>query len=236
MLPYLGEYFGNPSSTHIYGQTMRAAVERARQQVASLIDCTPREVYFTSGGTEANNLAIRGFAAANPERRHIVTSVIEHPATLKPCDGLEREGYRVDTLPVDTSGRVDPGQLSLAVGPDTLLVTIAHANSETGSLQPIGRLAQIAHEAGALMHTDAAQSTGKIPVSVVRESLDLLSIAGHKLYAPQGVGALYVRSGVQIEPLVTGAGHESGLRPGTENLCCCAEGPGDREPSPAVTA
>ena len=218
MLPYLGEYFGNPSSTHMYGQAMKAAVERAREQVASLIDCTPREVYFTSGGTEANNLAIRGLAAANPERRHIITSVVEHPATLAPCSGLEREGYRMDTLPVDETGRVDPGQLSLVVGPDTLLVTVAHANSETGSLQPVGRLSQIAHDAGALMHADAAQSVGKIPVSVVKENLDLLSVAGHKLYAPQGVGALYVRSGVHIEPLLTGAGHEGGLRPGTENV------------------
>jgi cysteine desulfurase len=218
MLPYLGEYFGNPSSTHMYGQAMKAAVERAREQVASLIDCTPREVYFTSGGTEANNLAIRGLAAANPERRHIITSVIEHPATLAPCNGLEREGYRVDTLPVDETGRVDPGQLSLVAGPDTLLVTLAHANSETGSLQPVGRLSQMAHDAGALMHADAAQSVGKIPVSVVKENLDLLSVAGHKLYAPQGVGALYVRAGVHIEPLLTGAGHEGGLRPGTENV------------------
>jgi cysteine desulfurase len=175
-------------------------------------------VYFTSGGTEANNLAIRGMAAANPERRHIITTVIEHPATLAPCNGLEREDYRVDTLPVDETGRVDPGQLSRVVGPDTLLVTVAHANSETGSLQSVGQLAKIAHEAGALMHADAAQSVGKIPVSVASEGQDLLSVAGHKLYAPQGVGALYVRAGVNIEPLLTGAGHEGGLRPGTENV------------------
>lgn len=218
MLPYLGEFFGNPSSHHVYGQNMKVAVERAREQVASLIDCAPREVYFTSGGTEANNLAVQGLAAANPERRHIVTSVIEHPATLAPCDRLEREGYRVDMLPVDDTGQVDPGQLSLVAGPDTLLVTVAHANSETGSLQPVGRLSQIAHDTGTLMHADAAQSVGKIPVSVINEGLDLLSVAGHKLYAPQGVGALYVRAGVNIEPLLTGAGHEGGLRPGTENV------------------
>lgn len=218
MLPYLGEYFGNPSSNHLYGQTMRSAVERAREQLASLIDCTPQEVYFTSGGTEANNLAIRGLAAANPGRRHIITSVIEHPATLEPCRVMAREGYRVDRLPVDKNGRVKPAELSRTVSGSTLLVTVVHANSETGSLQPVGRLSQIAHDGGALMHADAAQSVGKIPVSVVKENLDLLSVAGHKLYAPQGVGALYVRAGVHIEPLLTGAGHEGGLRPGTENV------------------
>ncbi len=218
MLPYLGEYHGNPSSTHSYGKAMRTAVERARAQLASLIDCAPQEVYFTSGGTEANNLAIRGLAAANPGRRRIVTSVIEHPATLEPCRALEREGYRVDLLPVDKTGRIQPGDLSRRVNRDTLLVTVVHANSETGSLQPVGELSRIAREAGALVHADAAQSVGKIPVFVEREGVDLLSVAGHKLYAPQGVGALYVRSGVAVQPVVLGAGHERGLRPGTENV------------------
>lgn len=218
MLPYLGEYFGNPSSNHVYGQGMRDAVMRAREQVASLIECSPQEVYFTSGGTEANNLAIRGLAAANPMRRHIITSAIEHPATIEPCRALEREGYCVDTLPVDQTGRIEPDELSRVVRADTLLVTTVHANSETGSLQPIRQLSRIAHECGAWVHSDAAQSAGKIPVSVEREGLDLLSVAGHKLYAPQGVGALYVRAGVPISPLVTGADHEKGLRPGTENV------------------
>ena len=218
MLPYLGEYYGNPSSNHPYGLKMRQAVETAREQVASLVDCNPAELYFTSGGTEANNLAIRGLAAANPERRHVITSVIEHPATLEPCSTLERQGYRLDIVPVDETGRVEPYRLQQAVSPDTLLVTIVHANSETGSLQPVRELADIAHAGGALMHSDAAQSAGKIPVSVKRDSLDLLSIAGHKLYAPQGVGALFVRSGVEISPVLTGAGHEKGLRPGTENV------------------
>lgn len=218
MLPYLGEHFGNPSSPHTYGRAMRAAVDRAREQVAALISCNPRELYFTSGGTEANNLAIRGLAAANPERRQIITSIVEHPATLEPCRVLEQLGYRLDIIPVDGTGQVEPGSVSQFAGQDTLLITVMHSNSETGSLQPIQQLSKIAHAVGALMHTDAAQSLGKVPVSVQQEGLDLLSIAGHKLYAPQGVGALYVRSGVKINPLLTGADHEKGLRPGTENV------------------
>ena len=218
MLPYLGEHFGNPSSPHPYGRAMRAAVDRAREQVSSLIGCNPPELYFTSGGTEANNLAIRGLAAANPGRRHIITSIVEHPATLEPCRVLEHLGYRLDIIPVDGTGQVEPGSVLQLAGQDTLLITVMHANSETGSLQPIQQLSKIAHAVGALMHTDAAQSLGKVPVSVKQEGLDLLSIAGHKLYAPQGVGALYVRAGVKIAPLLAGAGHEKGLRPGTENV------------------
>ena len=218
MLPWLRDHYGNPSSTHVYGRAMRDAVERARVQLATLIDCDPAEVIFTSGGTEANNLAIRGLAAANPERRHIVTSVIEHPATSGPCDYLERQGYAVDRVAVNAAGHVDiPGIRSL-LSDDSLLVTLVHANSETGTIQDIGQVSSIAHEFGALLHVDAAQSLGKIPVSARRDNIDLLSVAGHKLYAPQGVGALFVRSGVDIEPLVIGAGHERGLRPGTENV------------------
>jgi len=218
MLPFLREHFGNPSSMHAYGRIMHDAVERAREQLASLIDCDPDEVFFTSGGTEANNLAIRGVAAANPERRHIVSSVIEHPATAGPCAYLERLGYRLSRAPVDGLGRVDLHSVRAALSADTLLVTIMHANSETGTLQPISQIADSAHEAGALMHSDAAQSLGKVALSVKRDDVDLLSLAGHKLYAPQGVGALYVRAGTIIEPLVIGAGHERGLRPGTENV------------------
>jgi cysteine desulfurase len=218
MLPYLGEHFGNPSSPHIYGRIMHDAVERARAQVARLIDCTPDEVFFTSGGTEANNLAIRGVAAAIPGRRHIITSVIEHPATSGPCDYLERLGYHLDRVPVDEAGRVEVSGIEEVTGENTLLITVMHANSETGTLQAIRRISGIAHASGALMHTDAAQSLGKVEVSVQHEEVDLLSIAGHKLYAPQGVGALYVRSGTAIEPLLIGAGHERGLRPGTENV------------------
>ena len=218
MLPYLGEHFGNPSSPHIYGRIMHDAVEQARIQVATLIDCTPGEVFFTSGGTEANNLAIRGVAGANPGRRHIVTSVIEHPAASGPCSFLEKQGYRVDRVPVDEMGRVEVPGILEATSRNTLLITVMHANSETGALQPIRQISEIAHASGALVHTDAAQSLGKVDVSVQHEELDLLSLAGHKLYAPQGVGALFVRSGIIIEPLIIGAGHEQGLRPGTENV------------------
>lgn len=218
MLPYLREYWGNPSSTHVYGWSMHEAVEHARGQVAGLIECTPGEVYFTSGGTEANNLAIRGVAAANQVRRHILTSVIEHPATIGPCDWLAQHGYSVSRAPVDGVGRVATERAQEFLGQETALVTIMHANSETGTLQPINEIAELAHGVGALMHTDAAQSCGKIKVSTVDANIDLLSIAGHKLYAPQGVGALFVREGTPIKPLVIGAGHEQGLRPGTENV------------------
>jgi cysteine desulfurase len=218
MLPYLSDHFGNASSPHIYGKTMHAAVEQARFQVSSLIECTPGEVFFTSGGTEANNLAIRGVAAATSERRKIVTSVIEHPATSGPCALLERKGYRIVRAPVDRTGRVMPEVVREALDKETVLVTIMHANSETGTLQPIAEIADAAREQGALVHTDAAQSCGKVRLSVDQEKVDLLSIAGHKLYAPQGVGALYLRSGTPIRPVLIGAGHEHGLRPGTENV------------------
>lgn len=218
MLPYLREHFGNPSSTHLFGRTMHDAVAHAREQVARLIECRPDEVYFTSGGTEANNLAIRGVAAAVPARRHILTCVIEHPATAGPCAWLEQQGYAVTRVEVDGAGRVLPERVQECLGPETALVTIMHANSETGTLQPIAEIAELAHSTGALMHTDAAQSCGKIRVSTQHEKVDLLSIAGHKLYAPQGVGALFVRAGTPIKPLLIGAGHERGLRPGTENV------------------
>ncbi len=218
MLPYLREHYGNPSSTHPYGRIMLAAVEQAREQVAGLISCQPDEVFFTSGGTEANNLAIRGVAAALPASRHLVTSVIEHPATSGPCAQLERQGYTVFRAPVDETGCIVPSAIREALSEETVLVTIMHANSETGTLQPIREIADMAHGVGALMHSDAAQSCGKIELSVDHEMVDLLSIAGHKLYAPQGVGALFVRQGTPIRPLVIGAGHERGLRPGTENV------------------
>jgi len=218
MLPYLRDHYGNPSSTHVFGKTMQAAVEQAREQLAGLIACRPDEVYFTSGGTEANNLAIRGVAAAVPERRRIVTSVIEHPATAGPCALLEQHGYRLHHALVDATGRVVTDNIRQILNEETLLATVMHANSETGTLQPICEIADMAHSVGALMHTDAAQSCGKIKLSVDVEKVDLLSIAGHKLYAPQGVGALYVRSGTPIRPLIIGAGHERGLRPGTENV------------------
>jgi len=216
MLPYLREHFGNPSSSHAIGQKAREGVDMARDQVAALLGCATDEVFFTSGGTEANNLAIRGVADARPERRHIVTSIIEHPATNRPCAWLERHGWQVTRAGVDAHGRVIIDETD--VSSQTALVTVMHANNETGVLQPIAALAEIARRHGALLHTDAAQSLGKVPVRVEDLGVDLLSVAGHKLYAPKGVGALYVRRGTPIAPFVLGAGHERGLRPGTENV------------------
>jgi len=218
MLPYLREHFGNPSSGHVYGRRAREAVERARVQVAVLLHCAPDEVCFTSGGTEANNLAIRGVAAALPDRRHVVTSVIEHPAVAEPCRWLAEHGHRVSQLPVDRFGQVSAKAAAALVADETALVTVMHANNETGVLQPIAEVARIAKRHGAVVHTDAAQSAGKVPVDVTVLAVDLLSIAGHKLYAPKGVGALYVRRGTPLKPLLLGAGHERGLRPGTENV------------------
>jgi cysteine desulfurase len=219
MAPYLYEHFGNPSSSHPYGVTTKRAVEAARAQVAALLGCQPAEVIFTSGGTESNNYAIKGIALAHRERgNHIITSAVEHPAVVEVCAWLESQGFRITVLPVDAYGLVDPADLERSITPDTTLVTVMHANNEVGTIQPVAELAAIAHRHGALMHTDAAQSVGKIPVNVDELGVDLLSVAGHKLYAPKGIGALYIRSGVRLAPLLHGAGHEGGRRPGTENV------------------
>ncbi len=219
MRPFLEPHFGNPSSTHSYGAVARAAVIRARSQVASLLNSKPDEIVFTSGGTEANNYAIRGAALAYAQRgRHIITSQIEHPAVTEVCRHLETEGFEVTWLPVDGNGLVDVADVESAVRPDTVLISLMHANNEVGTIQPIAAVAEIAHRHGILFHTDAAQSTGKIAVDVRELGIDLLSIAGHKLYAPKGVGALYVRDGVTLHPLMHGAGQEHGRRPGTENV------------------
>jgi cysteine desulfurase len=219
ILPWLKEHFGNPSSTHVYGRRAHEAVEAAREQVAALLGCKTDEVFFTSGGTEANNLAILGSAEALAERRkHVVTSAVEHPATARPCDRLEREGWEVTRLPVDAHGMVRIDEVRAFVRGDTALVSVMLANNETGTLMPIHKIAEIAHARGALVHTDAAQAVGKIPARVEDLGVDLLSVAGHKLYAPKGVGALYVRRGTPIRPVLLGAGHERGLRPGTENV------------------
>jgi cysteine desulfurase len=218
MLPYLREHFGNPSSAHVYGRRAREAVDRARAQVAALLGATPEEIFFVAHGTEANNLAIRGVVAALPEKRHLVTSVIEHPATTEPCRELEKHGTRVTWLPVDGDGRVRVSEAVAALGSDTALVTLMHANNETGVLQPIAEVAHEARARGVLVHTDAAQSVGKLPVSVGALGVDLLTVVGHKLGAPKGVGALYVRRGTPLRPVLLGAGHERGLRPGTENV------------------
>jgi cysteine desulfurase len=218
MLPYLREEFGNPSSTHPYGRRARAAVEQARAQVAALLGAAPEEIFFTSGGTEANNMAIRGVAEARPERRHLLTSTIEHPATALPCRHLERQGWRVSWIEVDTGGQVRVEEALAALGEGTALVTLIHANNETGVLQPVKELAGKAHLAGAVVHTDAAQSVGKVPVDVRELGVDLLTVVGHKLYAPKGVGALYVRQGTPLRPFALGGGQEHGKRPGTENV------------------
>jgi cysteine desulfurase len=219
MVPYLFKHFGNPSSSHPYGAITKRAVESARAQVAALLDCQTDNVVFTSGGTESNNAAIKGVTLVGRERgNHIITSAVEHPAVIEVCHWLENQGFRITVLPVDSDGLVDPADLEKAITADALLVTIMHANNEVGTIQPIAELAAIAHRHGALMHTDAAQSLGKIPISVEDLGVDLLSIAGHKLYAPKGVGALYVRAGVRMDKLVHGANHEQGRRPGTENV------------------
>ena len=218
MMPFLRDHFGNPSSAHALGRTAREAVEKARGQVAALLQCDADEVLFTSGGTESNNLAIRGVTEALPDRRHVLTSIIEHPAVAAPCSWLERHAWRVTRAGVDEDGKVRAQDVAASVGPDTALVTVMHANNETGVLQPIAEIAAAARGAGAIVHTDAAQSVGKVPVHVGELGVDLLSIAGHKLYAPKGVGALYVRRDTPLLPFALGAGHERSLRPGTENV------------------
>ena len=218
MLPYLREHFGNPSSGHAYGKRTQLAIAQARLEVAALLGCSEREVVFTSGGTEANNLAIRGVMEAIGHGGRVVSSVIEHPATDRPCAWLERRGTQVVRLGVDGHGRVRLDEAERAITPDTALVTVMHANNETGVIQPVEALARLGHAADAVVHTDAAQSLGKVPVKVDDLGVDLLSVAGHKLYAPKGVGALYIRRGTRIAPFTLGAGHERGLRPGTENV------------------
>ncbi len=217
MLPYLQHHFGNPSSAHAYGATAHQAVDIARVELAGLLNAEPESVIFTGSGTESNNLAIEGVArASRGDRTHIITSAIEHPAVAEVFRWLESQGYRSSVLPVDEYGRVRPEDLEREIGPQTLLVSVMHSNNEVGTIQPIAKLAGIAHRHGALMHTDAAQSVGKVPVDVAALGVDLLTVAGHKLYAPKGVGALFVRRGLPIAPVLHGASHERGVRPGTE--------------------
>ena len=217
--PYLGAEFGNPSSDHALGRRARRAVEEARAAVAALIGATPEEVVFTSGGTESNNLAIRGVAAQAPSVRcRIVTSAVEHPATAAPLALLEASGWTLTRVPVTASGILDLDAALAALGDDVALVTVMLAQNETGALMPVAELAAAARAHGTVVHTDAAQAIGKTPVSVDDLGVDLLSIAAHKCYGPKGVGALYVRRGTPLSPLVVGAGQEGGLRPGTENV------------------
>lgn len=219
MLPYLREHFGNPSSAHWYGVQARRAVDKARTQVAALLNCDPDEIVFTSGGSEANNAAVKGVAwLKRAAGTHLVTSPIEHPAILEVCAYLEGQGFEIGQVPVADDGLVGPQEVASILRPDTILITLMLANNEVGTIQPIAELAALARERGILVHSDAAQAVGKISVDVRRLGVDLLSIAGHKLYAPKGVGALYVRRGLALPKFIHGAGHERNLRAGTENV------------------
>jgi len=223
MREQLDRAFGNPSSAHWAGAPARRRVEEARGHVAALIGCAPEEIVFTSGGSEANNLALKGiFFATGRSAPHIITTQIEHPAVAGPCRFMERLGARVTWLSVDRAGRIDADDLARAIGAETVLISIMHANNEVGTIQPLEECSAIARAHGIPFHTDAAQSAGKIPVNVDELGVDLLTIAGHKLYAPKGVGALYIRNGVKLEPLIHGAGHEQGRRAGTESALLAA--------------
>jgi len=218
MRPLLEEAYGNPSSGHWASVPAKAALENARGKVAALLGCVSDEVVFTSGGSEANNLALKGLFFGRCDRpSHVITSQIEHPATLEPCRFLERLGAKITYVRVDGTGLVDPDDIRKAITRDTFLISIMHANNEVGTIEPIAEIATIAQEHGIPLHTDAAQSVGKIPTKVDELGIDLLSVAGHKLYAPKSIGALYVRRGIEIEPLVHGAGHEGNRRAGTES-------------------
>jgi cysteine desulfurase len=217
MQPYLGEEFGNPSSDYPLGLRAKGAVAAARRQVADLLSCRPGEIVFTSGATEANNTVLKGVARHRGQGQ-IITTAIEHPAVLAPCRDLQAQGWEITILPVDSRGLVDPDAVRRAITPKTILISVMHANNETGALQPISEIGALARAAGVWFHTDAAQSLGKIPVRVAELQVDFLTLAGHKFYAPKGVGALYVRPGCRFSPLLHGASQEGGRRPGTENV------------------
>ncbi|UOF89631.1 cysteine desulfurase [Fodinisporobacter ferrooxydans] len=219
MKPFLTDYYGNPSTSHWAGKPARQAFEKARQQVANLLGCEPDEIIFTSGGSESNNHALKGvFFALKEKGSHIITTQIEHPAIINPCKFLEKLGAKVTYVGVDRYGQVSPTDIEQAITHETILISVMHANNEVGTIQPIADIAKIAKKYGVLLHTDAAQSVGKIPTRVDELGVDLLSVAGHKVYAPKGIGALYIKRGTQLEPFVHGAGHEGGRRAGTENI------------------
>ena len=219
MLPFLETEFGNPSSSHWYGIRPKKAVEAARRQVAGLLNCRPDEVFFTSGGTESNNHAIKGIVRAFKDKgNHIITTGVEHPAVLEVCRYLETEGFETTYVDVDQTGLVSVEDIKAVIRPETILISIMHANNEVGTIQPIAEISALASQHGIVMHTDAAQSMGKIPTDVQTLGVDLLSVAGHKLYAPKGIGALFVRNGLLPEKFCHGAGQEAGWRAGTENV------------------
>ena len=223
MLPFLRDSFGNPSSAHTLGRAAREAVEEARGKVAALIGANPSEIVFTSGGTEADNLAIQGIARVRKDRgNHIVTSAIEHHAVLRACEYLARNGFTVTYLPVDHHGVVNPEDVDKALTDKTILVTIMHSNNEVGTIEPISEIGRIAAERGVAFHTDAVQSVGKVPLNVKELQVDMLSIAAHKLYGPKGIGALYIKEGIRIDPILYGGEQEKGMRSGTENVASIA--------------
>jgi len=223
MKPYLGGLYGNPSSSHGLGRRAKQGLEEARCRVAELLGCLPEEVVFTSGGTESNNTVIKGVAQSLAKKgRHMITTAIEHPAVINPCLFLMYQGYHVTFLPVDSTGLVDPASVREAIQPTTTLISVMHANNETGTIEPVEQIGALAREAGVLFHTDAAQSAGKIPLDVSELNVDFLSLAGHKMYAPKGVGALFMKKGLKIEPFMHGAGQELGRRAGTENVMFAA--------------
>ncbi|HJJ22805.1 MAG TPA: cysteine desulfurase [Nitrosopumilus sp.] len=217
MLPYLKEQYGNPSSIHRYGRLAHKAIEKARKQIASLINADPSEILFTSGGTESNNTALRGISMKNPASQ-IITSSIEHDAILEPCKQLAQNGFDVDYLPVNQFGMIECSDLKNHISKKTSLVSIMFGNNEVGTIQPISEIAKICNEHKIPFHTDAIQAVGKIPIDVKELGVDLLSISSHKLYGPKGVGALYIKNGIDIDPVMLGGGQEHGLRSGTENV------------------
>ncbi len=218
MLPFLGELYGNPSSMHSFGGQVAKHVDRAREQVAHLLGAATTEVVFTSCGSESDNMAIRGVLEANPDKRHIVTTRVEHPAVLNQCQYLKKKGYEVTFLGVDSAGRLDLGELRTALRPDTAVVSVMWANNETGVIFPVETIGEIVKAQGAMFHVDAVQAAGKIPLDMSSSTIDLLSISGHKLHAPKGVGVLYVRRGTRLAPLIIGGHQERNRRGGTENV------------------
>jgi len=217
MMPYLKEQYGNPSSIHRYGRLAHKAIEKARKQIALLINAEPSEILITSGGTESNNTALNGVAMKNPSSK-IITSLIEHDAILEPCKKLSKNGFDIDYISVDSFGMINPADIENMISEKTCLVSIMFGNNEVGTIQPISEITKICSNHNILFHTDAVQAVGKVPINVKELGIDLLSISSHKLYGPKGIGALYIKNGVTLDPVILGGGQEHGLRSGTENV------------------